>query len=95
LRQDRGRRFDAGVHLWFNRRSVKNTAALLFSVVGLIALVAALRGLLRLLGTSAIADAHLRSVTRVEHGTTVVISGVIAYFALRAASRRWGTKSSL
>ena len=56
-------------------------------LVTAIALVGVLRGLLQLLGTAGIPDAHLRSVTRVEALTTVAIAGAIAFFAGRAARR--------
>jgi hypothetical protein len=59
---------------------------LLFVVVT-IGILAALRGLLRLIGTASVADDHLRSVLRVENGTTVLVGGAVAYFAWRALSR--------
>jgi hypothetical protein len=60
----------------------------LLSLATVVALVAVLHGLLRLLGTAAIADAHLRSVARVEAITTVLVAALIAFFAGRAAARR-------
>ena len=66
---------------------MKIPARILLSLVAAIGLIAALRGLLRLLGTSSITDDHIRSITRVEHGTSLLVGGAIAYFAWRAASR--------
>jgi len=60
----------------------------LLSLVAVIAVVGVLHGLLRLLGTSVIADAHLRSVARVEAITTMLIAATIAFFAGRAVARR-------
>jgi len=67
---------------------MKNLRRVLLIAVAIVGCLAALRGLLRLLGTSAVADSHLRSVLRVENGTTLVVGAAVAYFAWRAASRR-------
>lgn len=71
---------------------MKSPGRALLIVVAIVALLAALRGLLRLLATASIADGHLRSVLRVENGTTVLIGATVAYFAWRAASRRSTSK---
>jgi uncharacterized membrane protein HdeD (DUF308 family) len=66
--------------------------AFLLHVVGVIGLIAALKGALQLLGTFSITDDHLRGVAQVRHGTSLVLGGIIAYFSLRSASRRWSGK---
>jgi hypothetical protein len=66
---------------------MKTPARVLLSLIAAIGLIAALRGLLRLLGTSSITDDHIRSITRVEHSTTMLVGGAVAYFAWRTASR--------
>jgi hypothetical protein len=71
---------------------MKKPARVLFSVIAAIGFMAALRGLLRLLGTSSVPDEHMRSVIRTENGTTVIVGGAVAYFAWRAASRRSAPK---
>ena len=71
---------------------MKSSKRVLLNVVAIIGLLAALRGLIRLLGTAAIADSHLRSVLRVENGTTILVGAAVAYFAWRAASRNSTSK---
>jgi hypothetical protein len=71
---------------------MKTPARWLLSLVAAIGLIAALRALLRLLGTSSIMDEHLRSVARVEQSTTLLVGGAVAFLAWRAAARRPATK---
>lgn len=66
--------------------------ALLLLVIGVIGLIAALEGALKLLGTFSIADDHVRGIAQVRHGTSLVLGGIIAYFSLRSASRKWRGK---
>jgi hypothetical protein len=66
---------------------MKSSKRVLLNVVAIIGLLAALRGLLRLLGTASIADGHLRSVLRFENGATMLVGAAVAYFVRRATSR--------
>ena len=66
--------------------------ALLLLVAGTMGLIAALKGALQFFGTFSIADARVRGVAQVRHGTSLVLGGIIDFFALRTASKRWSGK---